>query len=165
MYQGGVILPKSLYSIYTAHGAQCNTSIILYTILHGITNLDPNPRGRFRFPRAAPGEIELGRGQRPLGCATDPSDLPRHRGQPAAEGPTSTRRRWLHGCADRRPCREPCLHGSPLGLPCLRVIVAFGFACGSTVPSAQQASRTAAMHEREWVVAEEDHRVAGLLCR
>jgi len=30
MYRGGALLPKSLYSIYTAQGAQCNTSTTLY---------------------------------------------------------------------------------------------------------------------------------------
>ena len=30
MYRGGALPPKSLYSIYTAQGAQCNTSTTLY---------------------------------------------------------------------------------------------------------------------------------------
>ena len=33
MYRGGALPPKSLYSIYTAQGAQCNKSTIIRILL------------------------------------------------------------------------------------------------------------------------------------
>jgi hypothetical protein len=140
MYQGGALPPKSLYSIYTAQGAQCNTTHALHTILHGITSLGSNPRPLASAALAPPPGRSISAGGNVLvGCAADPSGPPRRHGPQAAEGITSSRCRldpWLHcpssslGTASPWAGRWACC--------CLRVVVSSGFASGTAAPSAQQ---------------------------
>ena len=110
-----------MYSYIISPRGSSNTSTHYTPILHGITSLGSNPR----LPASAalappPGRSISTGGSALVGCATDPSDPPRRRGQPTTEGPTSPIaariRRECHHL--RRPCRASGL-ASPSTPPAL----------------------------------------------
>jgi hypothetical protein len=107
MYRGGALPPKSLYSIYTAQGAQCNTTHALHTILHGITSLGSNPRPLASAALAPPPGRSISAGGNVLvGFAADPSGPPRRQG-PVAD--------WIPGYTARHPRWALRRHGPAAG--------------------------------------------------
>jgi len=79
-----------MYSYIISPRGSSNTSTHYTPILHGITSLGSNPR----LPASAalappPGRLISTGGSALVGCATDPSDPLRRRGQPTTAGHTS----------------------------------------------------------------------------
>jgi len=96
-----------MYSYIISPRGSSNTSTHYTPILYGITSLGSNPRLPASVVLAPPPGRSISTGGSALvGCATDPSDPPRRRGQPTTEGPTSPITARI--CRECRRLRHPC---------------------------------------------------------